>query len=194
MSKRVTYQNWIVKLGRDPADQSANETPIPAERLFASLDRLADALALDSEAGTSDTRQERIVEAVQHGLNELDEDEREFLILFHFMGKSYRQIAEQSGRELYRLEALHLRALKRLRSLLARFVATEFGIITERGNDCPICNSPHVSEIDQIIDQKQEEETWRRSMREIAQRFGLKLTTPQILIGHRRFHRSSNNQ
>lgn len=188
MGKRLTYQNWIVKLGRDPDDLRLNEIPEPAQKLFTPLEKLSNGPEFGPKAVSSDQRQERIIEAVREGLSQLDENEREFLILFHFMGRSYRQIAESSGREIYRLEALHLRALKQLRALLARFVEEEFDIRSENHPDCPICASPDRDEIDQLIDQKKAEETWSGTIRQIKDRFGIRIKTPQVLIGHKRFH------
>ncbi|MFH2049866.1 MAG: sigma-70 family RNA polymerase sigma factor [bacterium] len=102
-NSRVVYQNWIVDLGRDPLKQgfqnSAFEKP-----------------------------DEQIKEAVSSALKKLNANEQEFIIQFYYMGKSYQEISTQTGRVIYKLEALHKRALKKLEARLQGFVSNRFDI------------------------------------------------------------------
>ena len=187
-SDRILYQNWIVELGHDPGSMSDDTTQIPADRLFESIEEFTNILVAHEEFPTGDSCRERIIMVVREAMDQLDESEKEFVFLFHFMGRSYREIAEDSGRSIGRLESLHRRALKRLKSLLAGFVSREFGLKREKVNSCPICNSPHREEIELLISAKKKRDTWRETIRLIRENYNLKIKTPQTLIGHFKFH------
>lgn len=161
-SNRIVYRDWIVQLGRDPA--------LPV-------------------TGTGDRKsQQMIEEAVERALKTLTEDEREFIQRFYNMGQTYRQIAESTNRAQYRLEALHRRAIKRLRKQLLPLVKELYGLNEEIPADCILCRSEHREEIDRVIAERDRTGTWRPVIREIRERFGLKISTPQILIGHEKYH------
>lgn len=161
-SNRIVYQDWIVELGRDPGRVLAAE---------------------DGEGNRA------IIEAaVESAIRKLTEDEREFIQRFYYMGQTYREISESSGRALYRLEALHRRAVRRLRKELAPLVAELYGLENKKRPDCVICRSEHCEKINRLISARKESETWRPVIRRIRERFGLKITTPQTLIGHQKYH------
>ncbi|RKX24166.1 MAG: hypothetical protein DRP45_08815, partial [Candidatus Zixiibacteriota bacterium] len=102
--------------------------------------------------------------------------------------QSYRQISEKSGRAIHKLEAIHKRAVRKLRKELRQTVKELFDLNGRSNHDCVICRSPHRAEIDKLIKQKMPEQTWRPVMKQIREAFGLKITTPQTLIGHRKYH------
>jgi len=137
----------------------------------------------------SGVRLSQIRNRVQLAIRELDEDEREFIARFYYMGESYRQMAEASGRNVYSLEALHRRALRKLRKGLAAFVESEFGVAREKPRKpCVICDSGHRIAIDALIGARPPDATWRSVMRAIADEYGLRVVTPQMLIGHQKYH------
>ncbi len=160
---RVLYQQWIVDLGREPAQPTQEES-------------------------STDDRRQIIREAVREALQKLNDDQREFIERFYYMGMCYEELAERTGRTMHRLEAIHKTALRRLRKELQPFVAATFGIDSEVITDCPICASPYRDEIDQLIAAKPESATWSGVMQELAERFDLRITTPQTLIGHSKYH------
>ncbi|MBI5265976.1 MAG: sigma-70 family RNA polymerase sigma factor [candidate division Zixibacteria bacterium] len=134
-------------------------------------------------------RLERIREQVQLAIRGLDENEREFISRFYYMGETYRHMAEASGRKIYSLEALHRRALRKLRKALARFAEAEFGVTPEKPRrPCVVCDSPRRAEIETLINARPAEATWRSVMRAIAQEYGVRVATPQVLIGHQKYH------
>lgn len=131
----------------------------------------------------------RIREQVQLAIRGLDEDEREFISRFYYMGETYRQMAQASGRKIYSLEALHRRALRKLRKALARFAEAEFGVTPEKPRKpCVVCDSPRRAEIEALLNARPAEATWRSVMRAIAQEYGVRVATPQVLIGHQKYH------
>ena len=164
-SNRIVYRDWIVELGRDPARLPPGE---PDEK-----------------------RRQLVEEAVGRALKSLTEDEREFIQRFYNMGQTYRQIAESTQRAQYRLEALHRRAIKRLRKQLLPLVKELYGLKEEERPDCILCRSEYRREIDRIISKRDRNATWRPVIRKIRERFGLKVSTPQILIGHEKYHAGS---
>ena len=165
-NKRVIYQNWIAELGLDPVqikkffDTVAGEAPSSAE--------------VDGE--------------VRRAIESLGEEEMEFVIRFYFMGQSYYEISEKSGRAVYKLESLHKRANRRLKSRLRSFMRIKYGIKSKSGKPCALCRSPHRDAINGLIAGKKEKSTWKPVMKEIHRQFGIKIRSPQVVIGHLKYH------
>ena len=162
-NSRIVYQNWIVDLGRDPLEQGIQNSP--CER-----------------------PDEQIKQAVSLALKKLNANEQEFIIQFYYMGKSYQEISSQTGRIIYKLEALHKRALKKLEARLQGFVSNRFDIKNRLKSDCPICNSEYANEIDNIIARRNPRDTWRPILKILNEKYGIKIRSPQSLIGHKKYH------
>ena len=169
---RVVYRNWIVDIGIDPAAAAVSSEGI---------------LKSDNERkGTEAIRQ-----AVREAMEKLNEQEREFITQFYFMGKCYREISDQSGRPIHKLEALHKRAVNKLRRKLSKFVEKQFGIVTHFSDTCPICRSESLPGINRLIAKRDKAATWKPIIKTLRERYGLKVTAPQILIGHEKYHMHS---
>ncbi len=161
-----------------------------------SLDQLSlrntglDGFLLSGANGEEASREAILIRTkVREALAKLSVDEREFIVLFYFVGRTYAELAESTGRALHKLEALHKRAIRRLRKELAPFVAEEFGIpLPRRVPSCPVCHSKQVEEIDAIIESRDLRSTWRPIIREIRKKFGIAVGSPQQLIGHIKYH------
>ena len=179
--ERIVFQNWITDLGRDPSQP----VDLDAERHGSSL---ADAGGSGANSVPESERQARIREAVELALARLSANERELIEQFHYMGRSYREISELSGRTVHRLEALHRRSLKKLRTALAPLVKELYGLGVSTDPDCPICTSPERAVIDTVIRERDRARTWRPIIRLLKTRFGIIITTPQTLIGHEKYH------
>ena len=178
-SSRIIYQNWIAEIGRDP--EILRSAPPDAPIACPGNDR-PPGYAADEES----VRQIR--DAVSEAIASLNDDEREFVERHFFMGQTYVEIAEASGRRIHRLEALKKRAFKKLRRRLAGFVEDRFGLKSKPEKDCPICRSENRPAIDRIIQARDPSATWRPVMRRLETGFGLKIGSPQILIGHQKYH------
>ncbi len=166
MSKpRLLYQDWIVELGRDPH-----------------------LIELNRFSNIPDPPSPRIADAVRAALARLSETERQFVELYFFRGLSLKDTARALNRKSTRMPGLRNRVVSKLKKELASFVKTEFGIETESGRACVLCKSPYRTEIDRLIMSKPERETWKRIIKTLDIDFGIKITTPQILIGHRKYH------
>ncbi len=166
---RIVYQNWIVDIGRDPS------LPYDGQESVMESD---DTPALRS----------RVREAVRR----LDDEERELIEQLYFLGDTYRQMAERTGRALYRLEALHRRVLRKLRHDLAPFVQNRFQLedrfIDDAVRRCPICKATNREEIDRAIADRDQLQTWRPVMDRLRAEFDLDIRTPAIMISHERYH------
>jgi hypothetical protein len=173
-ANRITIQNWIVDLGIDPnrLRQSANPD--------------------EPESHAPPDSSDGIDTAVQLALRSLSDEEREFVTLYFFMGKSARELAEDSGRSVHKLEALHKQVIRKLRQRLAPFVEQRFGLSTALQSDCPICNSPNRERIDQIISSRDRTCTWRHVLDRLRKEFRLSIRSPQSLIGHEKYHINPN--
>ncbi|MEW6052054.1 MAG: sigma factor-like helix-turn-helix DNA-binding protein [Candidatus Zixiibacteriota bacterium] len=177
--RRIVYQNWRV--------ETASHAPQAPEVL--SLEILSERLAFTGTADSESARTARITLAVRQALTTLTEDESEFIYKFHFEGITYREMSELTGRPVHKLEALHHRAIRKLRTKLARFVEDEFGLRrVETGRSCLICSSGRRKEIDELIESRGPCDTWKPVIRAIRDRFGLRIKTPQQLIGHEKYH------
>ena len=190
---RLTYQNWIVDIGFDP------EAGLPTgggwgdggARSLEGIDSQAAFARGTVPPGSEQPVTAQIRQKVAGALEHLSREEKEFITRFYYMGQSYREISEKSGRAVHKLAALHTRALKRLKALLGGFVAEKFDIDTGKALSCPLCASRFCREIDQIIDQRGPKATWKPVMKLLKERFGIKVRSPQLLIGHVRYHRRS---
>ncbi|MBD3257058.1 hypothetical protein GF377_01400 [candidate division GN15 bacterium] len=161
-SRRVVFEDWLVEGSPDQPPPWVSSPDEP--------------------------RQRRVRDEVASALGKLEEDERELVERFHFMGQTYREMACLSGREVFRVVAVHKRALRKLRALLAPLVAELYGIPPDPMPDCPICRSVYRPEIDQFIAARRPTETWRRVLRLVRGRYGLPAVTVGSLIGHERYH------
>ena len=189
--KRIIFQNWIADRGIDPNDRSAADPSAEENWPEVSIDDLPDSAAADANEPISARREAKAAElrqAVRAALDKLSEDEREFICRFYFMGRSYREISEESGRTVYSLEALHGRAMKKLEKYLAPFVKERFGIEPSLNQTCAICRSPHLAEINRLIEQRDKTATWKPVMKRLREEFGIKVKSPQLLIGHEKYH------
>lgn len=185
-AKRLIYQNWIVELGRDPYK------PLDDSQMGLVFDtRTPAASAHDWPCDTSDApdcRSQAVKEAVARALERLSAPEREFIVRHYFMGESYRELSEATCRTFHRLEGTHTRALRKLRRFLSPFMQREFGVGPEQLSDCPICASPERPAIDQLLRNKDPRDTWRLVFRQLRDRFGITIKTPQTVIGHIKYH------
>ncbi len=178
---KIVYQDWIVQLGHDP-------DLFPEERLIQAESGTEGISFFASSSHVSD----EIEQAVAKGMQTLTEDEREFIARFHFMGESYQEIAEKSGRIPHKLEALHRRALRKLKLTLTEFAVKRYNLAINdselRAAQCPLCQSPYCLDINQLINQKPAHETWRPIIRVLREQYGISIRSPQVLIGHQKYH------
>ena len=188
-SSRIVYQDWIVEIGYDPDNKVAPNGGDLFRADFISADHSAAAVLSGADVlATRIRRRELVRRTVTEALNNLDDDEREFVIRFHFMGESYRRIADKSGRSIHKLEALHKRILRKLKKQLAGFVHETFGLDREVMSDCPICRSPFAAELDDIIRNRDRTATWRPVLTVLKNKYNLSISSPQLLIGHEKYH------
>ena len=184
---RLIFQNWLVEIGYDPRlggpDKNKFEQ-ISIDELFESGIDIS-----NEEIESQKINRTMIIEqAVKSALAKLNDDEREFIIRFHFMGEKYIEIAEKSDRELYRLVSLHTRAVKKLKRYLKHFVKEQFQVAIQDTSNCLICNSTFRIEIDKLIRKRTKKSTWKHIIQQLDQSYNIKIRSPQILIGHEKYH------
>jgi hypothetical protein len=166
MSKRkVVYQNWIVDLGFDPV-------------LF----------GFENSNTIDSAESEKIEKAVRDSLDKLDENEKELIVHYYFMGQTYAEISEKSNREIFKLAALHKRAIKKLKKNLSKFVENNYGITTESNINCPICNHEKRIELNKLIVGRDKTRTWKPILKIFREKYRVDLRTPQLIIGHEKYH------
>jgi len=198
---RIVYRNWIVELGTDPAEMIniKNRNYRTQEELSVEggiINEDSEEAVLypdDKECLEALRRQVYIREQVSAALRRLSEDEKEFIERFYYIGQSYRQISEKSGRAVYKLEALHKRAIKKLKKELSPLMAELYDVAFKHAAEinfktCPLCQSPHRAEIDRLIRSRDPKGTWQFVIRILKEKYGLRIKTPQVLIGHEKYH------
>jgi DNA-directed RNA polymerase specialized sigma24 family protein len=189
MARRIKYRNWITEVGFDPRkDHRAAEEH--RQQIFVSMGDWVKGISDEDATGSAAERQRiaLIKERVALAISQLTDDEREFVERFYYSGETFREISERSGKAIYRLEALQRRALRRLRKLLKEFVAETFGMKGPAVGRCPLCESPHRAEIDQLIRERDRNRSWRPVVKEISEKFGIAVRSPMTLIGHEKYH------
>lgn len=132
-------------------------------------------------------QQDEIAAMVRDAISQLGDTERLVIEKHYFEGKSYSQIAEECGRSAARIIHLHGRALRSLQKLLAKFARDRYGIETV-GKTCIICRSPFRHRIDALIARKKPSDTYRDIIRKLKLEYGIAVTSPQTIIGHRKYH------
>jgi len=133
-------------------------------------------------------KDEELERKVHQALGKLDEMERKFILYFYFDCFSYEKIGLLLRKRKDKLQRIHQNALDKLGLILKDFVEKRFNFRVTGKNKCLICQSPHREELDRIIKSKRKEETWKRILRILQDKYDLKIRTPQILIGHLRKH------
>ncbi|MBN2227341.1 MAG: sigma-70 family RNA polymerase sigma factor [candidate division Zixibacteria bacterium] len=169
-SARVVYYNWIFDVGTGPALKHRYRIPRAPEV------------------------SNQLIRSVRRAVSTLTPREREFVYRYYYNGEANRKIAIEMGLTVGRIDRLHRRILKRLKIVLADFVRKEYGLDVAIGDDCPICQSPHCDEINRLIQAKPPEVTWRGVLKTLCNEYGLKITSPQVLIGHEKYHMNKEGE
>ncbi|MFH2035706.1 MAG: sigma factor-like helix-turn-helix DNA-binding protein [Candidatus Zixiibacteriota bacterium] len=170
-SIRIIFQDWIVRLGRDPKK---------------SLMEVLENKEIKPNP--------KIYEMVQSALNKLTNLERFVITEYHFNGKPCSKIATELDKSRFQIEKTYRRGMNKLRNFLTPFVIEEFGLEMNFNSKCPLCRSSRRLEINQLILAKKEEDTWKKTIAELKEKYHIKITTPQILIGHQKYHMLSEEK
>jgi IS30 family transposase len=149
--------------------------------------------SIDSDHTITEAEKRLTLEyVVRNAVQNLNPIDREFIERYYFQGQSFFQIAMALGKNPDRIYNIHRRTLKRLRSLLADFAVKRYGVKINNSPDCPLCQSPHKSEIDILIKKKKKSETWKKIIRKLEENYRIRIKTPQVLIGHQKYHIKEN--
>ena len=125
---------------------------------------------------------------VREAIEKLKPLEKKFIEYFYFQSWSYQDISEVLNKKIHKLERVHKQALDKLKIGLKEYVKERFQVFVPEENQCPICKSPQRKEIEQMIRSKTKEETWKRIIKLCKENYHINITTPQILIGHKKKH------
>ena len=175
--RRTRYLNWADELfGHSDEEEAKN---YDAE--------ISDEKRSQVEDGGDPFREETNLK-VREAVERLSPLERQFVEYFYFEDKSYREISVLLNKSIHRLERIHHRALGKLKMLLSDYVKTRFRLTLPEQTDCVICKSPFRQELDKLIQAKKEKETYKSLIRIFKEKYGLKIKTPQVIIGHKKKH------
>ena len=175
---RVSFEDWISALCASP------ERDRERERDWAPCTE-----ADEKEREENERRADKISREVRRALELLDKGERESVELYYFMGESLENITERLSVSKRQVEKnLRVGTLK-MKRILYKFVRESFQLMkTPSQPNCLICASSDRDIAEKIIKSKKPEEPWRRVMRELREKLGIEIRTPQSLIGHVRYH------
>lgn len=166
---KIEYYGWL--------DQMTGQTAWPSE--------------LASEADAAKRLQR--IRAVRRALRRLPKLERQLILARHFYGESLSCAAKKESLSFAVAVSGYRRGLRRLRSQLSAFVAAEFGIASA-ASTCVICASPRRSEIDRILRSRDRKEGFARVIAEIWKKCGLRLRSPQTIVGHLKYHNTTRGE
>jgi len=162
---KIVYQNWIVELGTDPSVQRGTLPP-------------DDPIIPNGE----------IIRAVRRALDKLPPFQKELIEDYYFRGISVADLAADRKIKPSEIQSYLREAIKSLKGSLDSFVRRKFGIRSRKSRECPICNSEHRDEINRLIIDRNPRETWKNVIKTLKRDFGIVIKTPQVLIGHRKYH------
>lgn len=146
------------------------------------LRRCADDTSENSE------RQDELARTVRSALGRLNGYEREALEHYHFMGRQVGDVAECMNLSPRVAERILRSGTLKLRRILGPFVRERFGISGSSAERCPICLCGDRRWAEEIVSSRRSEETWRRVIGLLRREFGMKITSPQTLVGHLKYH------
>lgn len=174
---RIRHLNWAAELFgySDPEIENKILTELSSEEKSSVVD-------------DEDPFREQTNQKVREAVNKLSTLEREFIEYFYFECKSYKEISLILNKTVRKLERIHNRALTKLKMLLSDYVKTRFNLSIPEETDCMICKSPFRQELNELIQAKKEEETYKSLMGVFKEKYGLEIKTPQVIIGHKKKH------
>ena len=171
-SGRIIYRNWIAE--QSPGLPESCPYGMSWDQIEAAEKNAASLNLLKTTVGQA--------------LESLDEQERYFIIRFYFMGHTIGQISAETDRARHKLGALHQRATKKLKKKLSAFVGHRYKIGIERHLNCILCQSPYRAEIDILLRDRDKSRNLKPIITALRERYSITITTPQILIGHEKYH------
>ena len=160
---RIIYRNWAADQARSASDTKPVGIP--------DLDR-----------------SELVAEAVRAAIEKLEPTERELIERYYLQFGEFAAIADSLKIAPYRLETIHTRAIKKLRSELGDFVESAFGLRLPRASNCCICNSIHRAAIEQAIAERDKKRPWRILIQRLRDQFGLRIRNYHTIVSHQRYH------
>lgn len=162
---KIVYRDWIVEYGADPRlvkREPAQDTPVIPNT--------------------------EIVRVVREALEKLPPFQKELIERYYFLGSSCMELSGDYDLKISEVQAYLGQAVKSLKKSLNSFVRKKFGLVTNRIPDCPVCSSPFRESIDRLILARKPNETWKNIIRILKRDFGVFINTPQVLIGHKKYH------
>ncbi|MFZ1682633.1 MAG: hypothetical protein WAU88_00750 [Candidatus Zixiibacteriota bacterium] len=183
--EKIVYQNWVVDSAYH-GEEDENDLCTTGRRKRP--DRQPVHVKLVSVEAAEDVALTRLREQVGVAVAQLCYEQREFIERFYYAGESYFEIARGLHHAPRRLETVHRQALKRLRKILAPLVRSYYGITKDAATGCPICQSEHRETIDDLIGNRDRTRYWQPVMREIRDKYGIRIKSPMTLIGHEKYH------
>jgi hypothetical protein len=162
---KIVYRDWIVRYGADPC--LVRREPAQVDPVVANAE---------------------IVRAVRAALEKLPPFQKELIERYYFLGSSCIELASDCNLKVSEVQAYLGQAVKSLKKSLNSFVRKKFGLVTDRIRDCPVCSSPFRESIDRLILARKPNETWKNIIRILKRDFGVFINTPQVLIGHKKYH------
>jgi len=181
---KIVYQNWIVDIGYNPVEKKSRLSEI---KLCSLEDLITDGFdCIDDK--TENIEQHVIEKAVRDALERLDDEEKELIVRFYFMGETYSSMTTQSNKDLHKLASLHQRAVRKLKKYLKKFVKEQYNLNPSDKPVCIICQSIYHPEINLLIKKRDKTKSWKPVIDVLKNKYNIKVTTPMILIGHEKYH------
>lgn len=175
---RVSFEDWISALCALPERARERERDwVP----LSETDR--------KEREEREEKADKISREVRRAMELLDKGERESVELYYFMGESLENITIRLRVSKRQVEKnLRVGTLK-MKRILYQFVRESFQLMHAPSQaKCLICASSDRDIAESIIKSKKAEEPWRRVIRELREKLGIEIRTPQSLIGHVKYH------
>lgn len=123
-----------------------------------------------------------LVSKVDEALKRLEPALRDIIRMRFYDGISIREIADRLGRPEKEIIGTIYEAKRRMRIDLAEFVKKRWGL--EIGNPCKICEHPERAAIENILNSKSPDESWKKIIERVYRATGEKFNPPQVLKAH----------
>lgn len=150
-----------------------------------SLNKLADRnLLAVSDNGDLD----EIKEAVRNAVKRLSQSQQTIITMYYFEDAPFEQIASETGLTPKQIRKSLRAAKTTLKFSLKKVAAERWPAVGQVSPACPICLNKNRDEIDRMIREKPDSQSWRMFNNGLFEKFGLKINPPILMRYHIKYH------
>jgi len=125
---------------------------------------------------------------IRNTIDRLSPEQKNIIIMYYFEDATFEQIINETGLNMKQIRK-HLAAAKTtLKFALQKAVENRWPAAAKELTFCPICLHRYRREIEKLIVEKPDSQSWRTFNNELLKKFGIKINPPILLKYHIKYH------